>query len=320
MKTDSCLSAGERIAGGIYGALVGDALGVPVEFSDRSARDADPVAEMRAWGTWRQPAGTWSDDGALMLCTAEGLVSSYSPEEIGRLFVRWMKYSHWTARDSVFDIGGATLTALERIDSGVPAASSGMTEVDQNGNGSLMRILPVALRFAFSLSDYALVERAMEVSRITHAHPRSQLACAFYCLISARVLHGETIEEAYLHAIDRIEPALRKFESERKVFGRILSGRIPLLSRSEIKSSGYVVDTLEASLWCALNFTEFHTAVLEAVNLGGDTDTTGCVTGGLVGILHGRAAIPKLWIDSLPRLADLNALLNIFVPACRPSP
>jgi len=309
----------ERIAGGIEGALVGDALGVPVEFSGRDARDADPVAEMRAGGTWGQPAGTWSDDGALLLCAVEGLTKDYSPEYLGQLFVRWMKDRHWTARDEVFDIGGATLTALGRIDAGVAIAAAGVTGEDENGNGSLMRILPVALRFAPRVPDAELTRRAMEVSRITHAHPRSQLACAFYCLTAAALLRQRTPEEAYAHAREAIQPCLGKFPSERSAFDRILSGKISRLARSDIKSSGYVIDTLEAALWCLLRHASFQGAVLAAVNLGGDTDTTGCITGGLAGVAHGRAAIPRIWLETLPRREELNDLVAAFVREAAPS-
>ncbi len=165
--------------GGIVGSLVGDALGVPVEFSSRADRDDDPVTSMRGFGTWNQPAGTWSDDGALLLCTIESLIDEDPDEEhAGRLFVRWLREGHWAVRGNAFDVGGATRAALERIARGAPAATAGGGGEGDNGNGSLMRILPVSLRFADAGPDIA-ASFAMRWSAITHRHPRSQLACAY---------------------------------------------------------------------------------------------------------------------------------------------
>ena len=144
----SALTWQDRMRGGILGALVGDALGVPVEFSDREKRDADPVAEMRGFGTWSQLPGTWSDDGALLLCLAEALAAGGGPAAAGALFVRWVEDGHWTARGDVFDVGNTTDHALRRIARGISAELAGPADEHSNGNGSLMRILPVALRFA----------------------------------------------------------------------------------------------------------------------------------------------------------------------------
>ena len=167
---------------GVLGALVGDALGVPVEFQDRKCLDKDPVQEMREYGTWNQPAGTWSDDGALLLCTLEGLGQGMSDQHIGQLYVRWMTEGYWAKRNTVFDIGGTTATTLRRLADGESTSSSGATSESSNGNGSLMRILPVALTF-HDQDESMMMERIRGIGGMTHAHERSHLACIFYGLL-----------------------------------------------------------------------------------------------------------------------------------------
>lgn len=322
MNVANVVSVESRIRGAIYGALVGDALGVPVEFSLRNDRDVDPVCGMRSDGVWRQLAGTWSDDGALLLCTAEAVVGGFDPELMARLCVSWMTHSHWTARGSVFDIGRTTFEALTRVAEGHRWDIAGATDENSNGNGSLMRILPVALRFR-KKGSAALMRYAADASRITHAHPRSQLACGYYCLVVAEVLAGATVAAAMQTTIPILRDAVHAlpedtltFSREELTFARLLSGELGRAGRDDIKSLGYVMHSLEAALWCALREPTFEDAVLAAVNLGGDTDTTACVAGGLLGALHGYEAIPPEWIAALPRREDVDALLDKFVPAC----
>ncbi len=299
----------DRVRGGILGALVGDALGVPVEFTDREKRDADPVAEMRGFGTWSQLPGTWSDDGALLLCLAEALAAGGGPAEAGALFVRWVEDGHWAARGEVFDIGGTTDHALRRIARGIPAELAGPADEHSNGNGSLMRILPVALRFAHAPAE-TLATEAMQHSRVTHGHPRAQLCCALYCLVAARMLRGEDADAALAAAIGEFRPLLAAHPAEEERFARVLAPGFARTAREEITGSGYVLHTLEASLWCLLRHADYRAAVLAAVNLGGDTDTTGCVTGGLAGLREGEAAIPAEWLAALPQVAGVRALAD----------
>ena len=308
------VSRDESVRGALYGALVGDALGVPVEFSSREQRLISPVREMRAFGTWRQPAGTWSDDGSLLLCTVEGLLEEFDLERLGALFVRWMRNGHWSARGQVFDIGITTSSALARIDDGQPARFAGMNEEDQNGNGSLMRILPIALRYPVPADE--LAQRAFDLSRVTHAHPRSQLACAIYCLFAAQLLQGKPPLDAYAAMIKEAGPLVAAYPSEKDHFNRVLGGTLQHVPRERIKSGGYVIETLEAAIWCVLRHRSFSDTVLEAVNLGGDTDTTGCVAGGLAGIVYGFAEIPSEWVKILPQQQALAGLIAKFTLVC----
>lgn len=307
------ISFASRIRGAIYGALVGDALGVPVEFSLRAERDADPVQEMRSGGYWRQLAGTWSDDGAMLLCTAEGICEGFSAERLGSLYVSWMNAGHWAARHKVFDVGRTTETALSRIAEGSSWAASGEDGEGDNGNGSLMRILPIGLRFR-NAEAATIMRHAADASRITHAHPRSLVACGFYSVVISEVVNGAALPEAIHRALPVLSEAVATLPDERVVFGRLLGGRLAESPRESIRSSGYVMHTLEAALWCGLTHNSFKEGVLAAVNLGSDTDTTGCVTGGLLGALYGYEAIPHEWIAELPRRADVDALLERFTP------
>ena len=301
----------DRIRGGIYGALVGDALGVPVEFSERDDRDFDPVTGMRGYGTWAQLPGTWSDDGSLLLCSVEALVDGYSPERLANGFVRWLNETHWSARGSVFDIGNATRTAIRRLAAGTSPEVAGGTAPGDNGNGSLMRILPVALRFAGEKPDL-IASIAARASRLTHAHPRSCLACSIYCDLAARLLAGEPLRNAHQRTAAFIQGWADAPASEMPEFSRVLSPGLAALPRAQIASGGYVVETLEAATWCLLKNTDFRGTVLSAVNLGFDTDTTGCVTGGLAGVLYGMDAIPTEWLASLPRQEELDQLIAEF--------
>jgi ADP-ribosylglycohydrolase len=186
----------DRIAGGIWGALVGDALGVPVEFTSRAARMADPVVSMRAYGTHHQPAGTWSDDGSLLLCSVEALCDGYSSASLAGRFLAWEEHGYWTPHGTVFDIGIATRQALARMRQGVPPEEAGGTGEYDNGNGSLMRILPIALAYAGAPTE-TLLDIAHRASALTHRHPRSQMACGIYCLMARALLAGQPVNAAY---------------------------------------------------------------------------------------------------------------------------
>jgi len=138
----------ERSFGGLWGAVVGDALGVPIEFKSWAAIAQVPVTEMRGYGTHQQPPGTWSDDSSLLLCTAESLLNGFDLQDLGRRFVRWLDERYWTPWGQVFDVGITTREAIRRIAQGGAPEQAGSSSEQSNGNGSLMRILPVALRYA----------------------------------------------------------------------------------------------------------------------------------------------------------------------------
>jgi ADP-ribosyl-[dinitrogen reductase] hydrolase len=315
MSTPISISKRERILGGLWGSLVGDALGVPVEFKDRATVQADPVTDMRAFGSHKQAAGTWSDDSALLLCSVDSLVRhKFDTEDMGKRFLAWYREELWTPHGKVFDVGIATSRALARIASGMRAEVAGGDDQFGNGNGSLMRIIPVSLRFIANPTKETL-ERVHRASAITHRHPRSQMACGLFTLMGRQLMNEQAAADAFTSALDDF----RNFydcdpwwSAELDSFQFVMAGDLARRPESEIESGGYVMHTLTASLWCLLTTTSFEECVLKAVNLGGDTDTTGCVAGGLAGVYYGLEAIPQTWIHALARRKEVEVLFNRF--------
>jgi ADP-ribosylglycohydrolase len=315
----SAITRQQQIIGGLWGAVAGDALGVPVEFKSRVEVQANPVTGMRGHGTHNQPAGTWSDDSSLLLCTADSLVRhQFDTEDIGRRFVEWYNEGLWTPWKRVFDIGATTSEALARIATGVRAEVAGSDGQYSNGNGSLMRILPVALRFA-QLPTRDLLDRVHRASSITHRHIRSQMACGYYSLVVQSLLRGANPHEAFEYGRDvflAFYDADPYWAVELDYFRLATASDLKARLESEIDSGGYVVHTLTASLWCLLSTGSYRECVLKAVNLGGDTDTTGCVAGGLAGVAYDLNSVPSEWIQQLARREELQKLFDRFGDLC----
>ena len=302
-----------KIKSGLIGLAVGDALGVPVEFESRDFLKQNPVTKMMDLGTHNQPLGTWSDDSSLTFCLAESLCTGYDLSDMATNFVKWYSQGFWTAHGKVFDIGIATRTAIHNIGKGhLPELCGGFEEKD-NGNGSLMRILPLAF-YLYNEKDIAVIyQKVKEVSSITHAHFRSVLACFIYVIYCLEILDGKNKTESYYGMQNIVKAFLKenKFNAnEIKLFDRILNNDISKYSENEIHSSGYVLHSLEASLWCVLNSKSYKETVLKAVNLGEDTDTTGAISGGLAGLIYGYEEMPKEWIKVLVRKEDILILCD----------
>ena len=300
----------EKVLGGLFGLSIGDALGVPVEGVPREVLKKSPVEDLEYPSALRDiPSGWWSDDSSLSFCLAESLCSGFDLEDIARSFLSWLHEGRWTPGGVAFGIGSTTYRALERIRQGVSPASSGGTEEYSNGNGSLMRILPLSFHLMESSTEERF-EKTHLVSAITHAHPRSLVACGIYIDLALRLLSGACPESAYSEMQENAARYYRagRFRSELPYFSRVLEGNISECDDFEIRSSGYVVDTLEASLFCFLKGGSFSQVVLKAVNLGGDSDTTGAVSGGIAGIYYGFRGIPKRWVDCVARKDDIIEL------------
>jgi ADP-ribosylglycohydrolase len=268
---------------------------------------------MLGYMTWNQPPGTWSDDGSLTLCLAESLCNGYNIENIGALFCKWYQAGYWGAHDKVFDIGGATRFAIERIIKGTSAKLSGGFEEDDNGNGSLMRILPIAFYLQNEEDINKVYEVVKEVSGITHAHFRSVFSCFIYIIFALELIKGNNKQTAYRNMQNRVYlfAKTRDFDKDEiGLFDRILANDISKYKEPEIKSSGYVLHSLEAALWCLMTGSTFKNTVLKAVNLGEDTDTTAAITGGLAGLVYGYNNIPLEWIVKLARHNDIEDLCD----------
>ena len=289
----------DRIEGGVLGALTGDALGVPYEFKAPSeipptaAVDMAPPAGFdRSHGD--VPVGTWSDDGSLTLALLETLLhhqGRFDADDFGGRLVAWRREGRLAVDGRVFDVGIQTDEAIKRIASGTPAAGAGPSGELSNGNGALMRTLPVAL--AAKGDDRALVECAHRQSRVTHGHIRSEVCCALYALWTRRLLDdrgGDPWKDALA--------ALRAVYSNDAERRRELDEEV----RPEIEGPGggtaYVVDSLRSVRWCFLQGS-YEAAVTAAIRLGNDTDTTAGIVGGAVGVKDGVDAIPRRWRDAL---------------------
>ena len=306
----------------MLGHAIADAMGVPVEFSDRRARRRDPVTGYRGYGAHDVPAGTWSDDTSMALATLDSLTHGLDYTDMMDRFCDWKIHAAYTATGVVFDMGITTSKALSQFKQGVPALSCGLSGEYDNGNGSLMRIIPAALYCKYAAADLSLDKQLAiihDVSALTHSHPRSQMGCGIYALILMELCDGRGIAGIQV-GIDRAKKyyeANPAFSGELSSYARILScasvmdfARMP---EDEIKSGGYVVSTLEAALWCVLNTNNYRDCVLKAVNLGDDTDTVAAVAGGLAGCLYGMEGIPDGWLAGLRKAEDIEALCRAFV-------
>lgn len=344
----------------ILGLAVGDALGVPVEFVSRLELKQKKVADMLEYGTHKQPKGTWSDDTSLTLCLLDSLKNGINYKDIMERFVKWRYYGEYTAHGKAFDVGVSTNKAVLNYVKKITPTKCGGTAEHDNGNGSLMRILPLAFiheNKRLTKSNFCCLNNEKEqndikeqnnikeqndikkennikkyndiieqnnikeqmklvhdISSLTHGHKRSLIACGIYIMIAKEliafrqsnktideVLKNNTIEQGIKKAISYYS-CNEEFNKELLHYRRLTDFvNFKKLKEEEIKSSGYVVDTLEAAIWCFLTTNSYETCVLKAVNLGDDTDTIGAVTGGLAGIWYGSKNIPDKWLNVLAR-------------------
>jgi ADP-ribosylglycohydrolase len=303
------LTRQQRIEGGLIGLLVGDALGVPYEFQD--AEDLPPPDQIEyepppgfARSHGGVAPGTWSDDGAQALCLLASLLERdrVDPDDLARRLLNWYEHGYMAVDHRVFDVGVTTSRALLAFRGGIPALQAGPSDVHDNGNGSLMRVLPLALWHRGS--DAELARDAHLQSRVTHGHLRSQVCCALYCLWARRVL--DQIEDPWGEAVS----ALRSVYAGDVAAAGELEWSIRPDDPPE--GFGYVVDCLRSARW-AVEQGVYEEAVRAAISLGNDTDTTACVAGGIAGLRDGIDAIPLRWRDGLRGQALVEPLLKALL-------
>jgi ADP-ribosylglycohydrolase len=298
----------------LYGVCVGDALGVPVEFQSREHLKENPVKNMQCGGIHNQGIGVWSDDSSLTFCLAESVIEGFDIQKLSKKFIAWKNEGYWTATGEVFDIGNTTRQSINNLINGIePIECGGKNEID-NGNGSLMRILPLIVLIK-GLPIEKRFDLIKDVSSITHAHIRSVIACFYYLEFSLQIIQGKDKFEIY----ENLKNTIPKFigstaidKSEILHFDRLLKGDINTLNVNKIKSGGYVIHSLEASVWCFLTTTNYEEAVVTAVNLGEDTDTTGAITGGLAGMYYGFESIPQRWLNPISKIKEINKLIDSY--------
>lgn len=309
----------EKIKAGLLGFAVGDALGVPVEFRERESLEASPITDMREFGTHQKPKGTWSDDTSMTLATMDSIakMGKVDFDDMMKRFVNWYNNAEYTATDEVFDIGSSTTKALSNYVNRIPPIECGGTDIKENGNGSLMRMLPFAFYISVQEFDEETKRQLIdEASSLTHAHNISKLGCQLYVDYIIELLRGENKLDAYQKML--YGNYFSYGGDTLAVYKKTMFGKLPTLERDNIASTGYVADTFEASLWCTLTSSSFEEAVLKAVNLGGDTDTIGAITGSINGLIYGLESIPKPWLDALAKRELLEKTAEDFAKGITP--
>lgn len=304
-----------NIFSSIIGFAVGDALGVPVEFMSRDVLFKKPLTNMVGYGTHNVSEGTWSDDTSMIIATIDSINNNYCVDynDIMRNYLKWFFKSEFTATNEVFDIGITTKKAIYNYLLGnIGANISGCGGFYDNGNGSLMRVLPICFySFYNNLSRKSEISLISNYSAMTHSHAISKLACVIYNDYLKNLLSGYSkLESLKLLAVnDYVE----FFDADIiSYFKTILSGSLLNLKSQDIKSSTYVVDTLESVLWSIIHCDTYEQSVLTAINLGNDTDTIGALTGGIAGLIYGYDSIPKNWLHKLKKIEYIDYISKIF--------
>lgn len=328
----------ETVKAGIIGSFVGDALGVPVEFMSREELSKNPVTNMREFGTHKQLKGTWSDDSSMSLATIDSFVKrhEFDPEDVMCCFYNWLHNNYYTPHGTVFDCGITCAHSIEAFKSRIPAIKCGRRNETDNGNGSLMRIMPASLIFALQgggeINDKN-VNFIHEVSMLTHAHPRSLIGCMFYVILCNEIINNKNEDKLFVlqnaatktfHFYENEAKScswyndLFEEEIKKDTYKRLKNAiRFKNLKESDIKSTGYIVDSLEAAIWCFLNTNSYEECVLKAVNLGGDTDTIASLAGGITALFYGFDNIPKKWVEKLVKEDYVESVCDDFAICLR---
>ncbi|WP_406854635.1 ADP-ribosylglycohydrolase family protein [Alsobacter sp. KACC 23698] len=287
----------DRAYGALIGLAVGDALGATLEFEERD--ELPHHTEMLGGGPFALNPGQWTDDTSMAIALAESLIAhpEFDPVDVMKRFVRWADHGDYSCTGTCFDIGITTRLALNQFHkTGEPYAGS--TDPESAGNGSIMRLSPVAL---ITVSDAARGRRmAADQCRLTHAAPACIEGCVFLVEVLRNFIRGE-------------ESGLSMPRFDCRPISEVAAGTYRNKGREQIRSSGYVVHTLEAALWAVHSTHSFEDALVMAVNLGGDADTVGAVAGQIAGARYGLSAIPKRWLEPLAWRNKLEALASDLV-------
>lgn len=304
-----------KIKSAICGFVIGDAMGVPVEFEDREKLMESPVTNMLGYGSYDVPKGVWSDDTSMTLATIDSIIvnkKELNYNDIADKFCEWINNAKYTATNEVFDIGTTTKYSLMRYwNNNIDATKCGGAGISENGNGSLMRMLPIALYcFYNKMEDNDIINIVRNTSSITHAHEISIIGCYMYVKYIIFILSNNNKTESY-KLLQKIDYSIFNKDNI-NLYERIIKDDISKYSLDTLKSTGFVVDTLESALWVILNTENFNEAIIGSVNLGGDTDTIAAITGSIAGILYGYDSMNKKWIKDIKNKELLNKYIYEF--------
>lgn len=306
----------DKVKNGILGFIIGDAVGVPYEFKKRE--DIDKV-EMKGYGTHNVEKGTWSDDSSMVIATMQSIIDNngnINYEDIMNNFVLWNYKGEFTPNGITFDIGNTTYKAIrnyyyrDEFEIYKDPIKCGINEFYDNGNGSLMRILPIAYYcFYKEIDEKEIYSIVKNISSLTHSHNISIMGCYIYVLFVIQLLKGCSKESSYSY-IKHSNYDMFDIETKR-YYDRLLNNDISLLDSSDISGSGFVIDTLEAVIWSFLNSNSYKKSIINAVKLGDDTDTVGALVGALSGIYYN--ALPNEWLEEIKRREYLMGLCTKYV-------
>jgi ADP-ribosylglycohydrolase len=306
------------VHGALFGLAIGDALGVPVEMIKRDVLKLNPVTDLNnykgpeGYKGHDQPLGSFSDDSSLTFCLAESLCNGYNLNDIATRFVKYFFEGYWTAGGRVFGVGKSTEDSITRLRNGVPPERSGNYDVNCTGNGSLMRILPLL----FYLRAYPVGMRyhmTRQVACITHGSMQTILPCFYFLEFALELLNDSDKQTAYANAAKTVSTfiqSLRLSQEDLEVLKPLVDEDITQRSEDSINTIHHAVYTIQAAMYCFMKTNNYADAVLMAVNLGDDTDTTAAVTGGLAGLYYGFDTIPEKWIDQIKRSNEIRDLCD----------
>ncbi|MEF9952269.1 MAG: ADP-ribosylglycohydrolase family protein [Clostridium sp.] len=290
---------GNIVTSGVLGFVVGDALGLA--YQDKSREEMKNIQVVMGKYENREK-GSWSDDTSTMLCTMEGLTGGLDYNNIAKALHKWLKEGYLTPGGEAFSVGRTTNGALSMYKDGIDPTSLGLKDERSLGNGSLMRMLPLAYYlYAKNYDQEKTIEIIKNVSSITHGHSVAIVGCIIYTLFAMSLIEGNTMWNAYIDLKDKIN-TLREnneYRDEIELYSRIIDNNIIMYDESEIKSTGYCVDTLEAVFWSFLNGDGYNDCVNKGIKLGCDTDTIGALTGALAGIYYGEEDIEVDLVENI---------------------
>ena len=289
-----------RARGCLLGLAVGDAIGTTVEFKPRGK--FTPMTDMVGGGPFRLKPGEWTDDTSMALCLANSLISNgFDLHDQISKYVSWFRNGYMSVNGRCFDIGTTTSVALRKFESDGNSVA-GSTHPFASGNGGIMRLAPVPIMYSYSVAT--AMDKSAEQSSTTHASDECIDSAKILGEILARIIQGETNKDTLLiSSVSCNEPMLQS----------VAKAEYRNFSIDDISGSGYVTESLEAALWCFYTTANFRDAVLKAVNLGDDADTTGAITGQVAGAYYGKSGIPIDWLKKLAwyeYIDDLAEKLN----------
>lgn len=303
-----------KLKDAIIGLAIGDAMGVPLEFKSRESLQANPTTEMKGYGSHNVPKGTWSDDTSMTLALIDAInkTGKIVPKDIVDNFVKWVENGEFTAGGKAFDVGNTCLRAIVKYRGSLAKPEEcGEDGELSNGNGSLMRISPLIFYcYGKNMNKEEIYECVKMVSSITHRHEISVMGCYIYVLFGIELLKGSDLWNAY-EVIKDCDYHFFSYDCIER-YGRIINDEIYRFDIDEIRSTGYVVDTLEATLWCLMNTGCYDGAIIKGINLGDDSDTIGACVGALAGILYGEESFNEVWKEGLLNFKEIVEMCKEF--------